>query len=115
MNHTMFRNQKNYICPPINKCISSLNIFAVLIQVGGAVREVTGYTATYRHTFSAEKGGEEGDCLHIRKGFYHVIKGFSNCVVADAVINFFMGRTDKLQQVGFNPRLARQAHLGEYL
>ncbi|XP_071332295.1 beta-1,4 N-acetylgalactosaminyltransferase 1a [Trachinotus anak] len=79
--------------------------------VGGAVREVTGYTATYRHKISVEEGGEEGDCLHIRKGYHHVIEGFPNCVVADAVINFFMGQTDKVQQVGFNPRLARSAHL----
>lgn len=79
--------------------------------VGGAVREVTGYTATYRHTISVEEGGEEGDCLHIRKGYHHVVDGYPNCVVTDAVINFFMGRTDKMQQVGFNPRLARQAHL----
>uniref|UniRef100_A0A7N5ZUV9 Beta-1,4 N-acetylgalactosaminyltransferase n=1 Tax=Anabas testudineus TaxID=64144 RepID=A0A7N5ZUV9_ANATE len=79
--------------------------------VGGAVREVTGYTATYRHTISVEEGGEEGDCIHIRNGYYHVIEGFPNCVVVDAVINFFMGRTEKVQQVGFNPRLARAAHL----
>ncbi|XP_070695867.1 beta-1,4 N-acetylgalactosaminyltransferase 1a [Pempheris klunzingeri] len=79
--------------------------------VGGAVREVTGYTSTYRHTISVEEGGEEGDCLHIRNGYHHVIEGFPKCVVADAVINFFMGRTDKVRQVGFNPRLARQAHL----
>ncbi|XP_072306057.1 beta-1,4 N-acetylgalactosaminyltransferase 1a isoform X2 [Eucyclogobius newberryi] len=79
--------------------------------VGGAVREVTGYTVTFRHTISVEDGGEEGDCLHIRTGHHHVIQGFPNCVVADAVINFFMGRTDKMREVGFNPRLARQAHL----
>ncbi|XP_037629966.1 beta-1,4 N-acetylgalactosaminyltransferase 1a [Sebastes umbrosus] len=79
--------------------------------VGGAVREVTGYTATYRHTISVEEGTEEGDCLHIRNGYHHVIEGFPDCVVADAVINFFMGRTDKVQQAGFNPRLARHGHL----
>ncbi|XP_031602710.2 beta-1,4 N-acetylgalactosaminyltransferase 1a [Oreochromis aureus] len=79
--------------------------------VGGAVREVTGYTATYRHTISVEDGGKEGDCLHIRLGYHHAIKGFPNCVVADAVINFFMAQTVKVQQVGFDPRLARQAHL----
>ncbi|XP_040927513.1 LOW QUALITY PROTEIN: beta-1,4 N-acetylgalactosaminyltransferase 1a [Betta splendens] len=79
--------------------------------VGGAVREVTGYTATYRHIISVEEGGEEGNCLHIRKGYHHLVEGFPNCVVADAVINFFMGRTEKVQQVGFNPRLARAAHL----
>lgn len=77
------------------------------------MREVTGYTATYRHTISVEEGGEEGDCLHMRNGYHHIIEGFPNCVVADAVINFFMGRTDKVQQVGFNPRLSRRGHLGE--
>ncbi|XP_017343502.1 beta-1,4 N-acetylgalactosaminyltransferase 1 isoform X1 [Ictalurus punctatus] len=79
--------------------------------VGGAVREVTGYTATYRNIISSEKGGEDGDCLHIRRGFYHALEGFPNCVVTDAVINFFMARTDKVRQVGFDPRLARVAHL----
>ncbi|MCI4387243.1 hypothetical protein PGIGA_G00071900 [Pangasianodon gigas] len=79
--------------------------------VGGAVREVTGYTATYRNIISSEKGGEDGDCLHIRRGFYHALEGFPNCVVTDAVVNFFMARTDKVQQVGFDPLLARVAHL----
>lgn len=77
------------------------------------MREVTGYTATYRHTISVEDGGKEGDCLHMRNGYHHVIEGFPNCVVADAVINFFMGRTEKIQEVGFNPSLARRAHLGK--
>ncbi|XP_015233467.1 PREDICTED: beta-1,4 N-acetylgalactosaminyltransferase 1-like isoform X2 [Cyprinodon variegatus] len=79
--------------------------------VGGAVREVTGYTATYRHKISVEEGGEDGNCLHIRNGYHHVIKGYPNCVVADAVINFFMAQTDKIRQVGFDPRLSRSAHL----
>lgn len=79
--------------------------------VGGAVREATGYTATYRQTISIEPGEEEGDCLHMRRGFHHVIEGFPNCVVTDGVINFFLARTDKVQQVGFDPRLARVAHL----
>nr|XP_057940410.1 beta-1,4 N-acetylgalactosaminyltransferase 1-like isoform X2 [Doryrhamphus excisus] len=79
--------------------------------VGGAVQEVTGWTATFRHTISVEEGGEDGDCVHIRRGYHHDIEGFANCVVTDAVINFFMGRTDKVQQVGFNPQLARRGHL----
>ncbi|XP_054639780.1 beta-1,4 N-acetylgalactosaminyltransferase 1 isoform X2 [Dunckerocampus dactyliophorus] len=79
--------------------------------VGGAVREVTGYTSTYRHTISIESGEEDGDCLHVRRGFHHVIQGFPNCVVTDGVINFFLARTDKIQQVGFDPRLNRVAHL----
>lgn len=78
------------------------------------MREATGYTATYRQTISIEPGEEDGDCLHMRRGFHHVIEGFPNCVVTDGVINFFLARTDKVQQVGFDPRLARVAHLGEY-
>ncbi|XP_059426809.1 beta-1,4 N-acetylgalactosaminyltransferase 1 [Carassius carassius] len=80
--------------------------------VGGAVREVTGYTATYRQTISIETGEEDGDCLHMRRqGFHHIIQAFPHCVVTDGVINFFLARTDKVQQVGFDPRLARVAHL----
>ncbi|CAL8255675.1 beta-1,4 N-acetylgalactosaminyltransferase 1a [Gadus morhua] len=79
--------------------------------VGGAVTEVTGYSATYQHTFSVDEGGSEGDCLHIRQGHYHSIQGFPSCVVADAVINFFMARTDKILRVGFNPQLSRRGHL----
>ncbi|KAM4570406.1 beta-1,4 N-acetylgalactosaminyltransferase 1a [Fundulus diaphanus] len=79
--------------------------------VGGAVREVTGYTATYRHTISVEEGGKDGNCLHMRNGYHHVIEGYPNCVVADAVINFFMARTDKVREVGFDPRLSRHGHL----
>ncbi|KAM7402012.1 hypothetical protein PAMP_017287 [Pampus punctatissimus] len=62
-------------------------------------------------TISIEPGEEDGDCLHMRRGFHHVIQGFPNCVVTDGVINFFLARTDKVQQVGFDPRLARVAHL----
>ncbi|XP_051518190.1 beta-1,4 N-acetylgalactosaminyltransferase 1-like isoform X2 [Myxocyprinus asiaticus] len=83
--------------------------------VGGAVREVTGYSATYRHTISTDAGDEEGDCLHIRTGYHHVIEGFPNCVVADGVINFFMARTEKIRQVGFDPRLARVGHLAFFI
>ncbi|CAL8319931.1 unnamed protein product [Merluccius merluccius] len=79
-----------------------------LDMVGGAVREVTGYSATYRHTISVDKGDAEGDCLHVRQGYYHSIEGFPDCVVADAVINFFMARTDKMLRVGFDPRFARR-------
>ncbi|XP_072423470.1 beta-1,4 N-acetylgalactosaminyltransferase 1-like isoform X2 [Chiloscyllium punctatum] len=78
--------------------------------VGGAVREKTGFSTTFRHQISVEQGGEEGDCLHTRMGHYHVLQGFPNCVVTDGVVNFFLARTDKVQRVGFDPRLTRVAH-----
>ncbi|XP_051865499.1 beta-1,4 N-acetylgalactosaminyltransferase 1-like isoform X2 [Pristis pectinata] len=82
-----------------------------LDMVGGSVREVTKYSATFQHKLSVEQGGREGDCLKIHKGYYHKVEGFPNCVVTDAIINFFMARTEKVQQVGFDPHITRQGHL----
>ncbi|XP_023700256.1 beta-1,4 N-acetylgalactosaminyltransferase 1-like [Paramormyrops kingsleyae] len=79
--------------------------------VGGAVLEFGKYKNTFKHTFSWERGDEDGDCLHVRQGSYHVVPGFPKCVVTDSVVNFFLARTDKVQQVGFDPQLARIAHL----
>ncbi|XP_067385902.1 beta-1,4 N-acetylgalactosaminyltransferase 1 isoform X2 [Emydura macquarii macquarii] len=79
--------------------------------VGGAVREITGFTTTYRQKISVQAGGEEGDCLQTRQGYHHLIEGFPGCVVTDGVVNFFLARTDKVLQVGFDPRLSRVAHL----
>ncbi|CAM5168902.1 unnamed protein product [Eretmochelys imbricata] len=79
--------------------------------VGGAVREITGFTTTYRQKISVQAGGEEGDCLQIRQGYYHLLEGFPGCVVTDGVVNFFLARTAKVLQVGFDPRLSRVAHL----
>uniref|UniRef100_A0A4W3IPH7 Beta-1,4 N-acetylgalactosaminyltransferase 1-like n=2 Tax=Callorhinchus milii TaxID=7868 RepID=A0A4W3IPH7_CALMI len=78
--------------------------------VGGAVREKTGMTTTFRHQISVEPGGEEGDCLHTWPGYYHTLEGFPHCVVTDGVVNFFLARTDQVQRVGFDPRLTRVAH-----
>ncbi|KAM5181993.1 beta-1,4 N-acetylgalactosaminyltransferase 1 [Mantella aurantiaca] len=79
--------------------------------VGGAVREITGYSTTYRQKINIQPGGKEGDCLRTNQGYHHVIEGFPNCVVADGVVNFFLGRTEKMLKVGFDPRLSRVAHL----
>lgn len=79
--------------------------------VGGAVREITGYSATYRQKISVVPGDKDGDCLNTHQGYHHVIEGFPNCVVSDGVINFFLARTDKVLKVGFDPRLSRVAHL----
>ncbi|XP_025912716.1 beta-1,4 N-acetylgalactosaminyltransferase 1 [Apteryx mantelli] len=79
--------------------------------VGGAVREITGYTTTYRQRLSVRAGGAGGDCLRTRPGFHHRLAGFPGCVVTDGVVNFFLARTDKVRQVGFDPRLRRVAHL----
>lgn len=84
-------------------------------QVGGAVREISGFATTYRQLLSVEPGAPgRGNCLRQRRGFHHELVGFPGCVVTDGVVNFFLARTDKVREVGFDPRLSRVAHLGEW-
>ncbi|XP_058529040.1 beta-1,4 N-acetylgalactosaminyltransferase 1 isoform X2 [Ochotona princeps] len=83
--------------------------------VGGAVREISGFATTYRQLLSVEPGSPGlGNCLRQRRGFHHELVGFPGCVVTDGVVNFFLARTDKVREVGFDPRLSRVAHLGEW-
>ncbi|XP_051818723.1 beta-1,4 N-acetylgalactosaminyltransferase 1 isoform X1 [Antechinus flavipes] len=84
--------------------------------VGGAVREITGFSTTYRQLMSIEPGGPGwGDCLTQRRGFHHELPGFPGCVVTDGVVNFFLARVDKVREIGFDPRLSRVAHLEFFL
>uniref|UniRef100_A0A8C0R6A6 Beta-1,4-N-acetyl-galactosaminyltransferase 1 n=1 Tax=Canis lupus dingo TaxID=286419 RepID=A0A8C0R6A6_CANLU len=84
--------------------------------VGGAVREISGFATTYRQLLSVEPGAPgHGNCLRQRRGFHHELVGFPGCVVTDGVVNFFLARTDKVREVGFDPRLSRVAHLEFFL
>ncbi|XP_062931997.1 beta-1,4 N-acetylgalactosaminyltransferase 1 isoform X2 [Cynocephalus volans] len=85
-------------------------------QVGGAVREISGFATTYRQMLTVEPGAPGlGNCLRQRRGFHHELVGFPGCVVTDGVVNFFLARTDKVREVGFDPRLSRVAHLEFFL
>ncbi|XP_004455441.1 beta-1,4 N-acetylgalactosaminyltransferase 2 isoform X2 [Dasypus novemcinctus] len=53
---------------------------------------------------------ENGDCLHKRSGSFQPLDGFPSCVVTSGVVNFFLAHTERLQRVGFDPRLQRVAH-----
>ncbi|XP_075811039.1 beta-1,4 N-acetylgalactosaminyltransferase 1 isoform X2 [Microtus pennsylvanicus] len=84
--------------------------------VGGAVREISGFSTTYRQLLTVEPGPPGlGDCLRHKRGFHHELLGFPNCVVTDGVVNFFLARTDKVREVGFDPRFNRVAHLEFFL
>ncbi|XP_008575640.1 PREDICTED: beta-1,4 N-acetylgalactosaminyltransferase 1 isoform X2 [Galeopterus variegatus] len=84
--------------------------------VGGAVREISGFATTYRQMLTVEPGAPGlGNCLRQRRGFHHELVGFPGCVVTDGVVNFFLARTDKVREVGFDPRLSRVAHLEFFL
>lgn len=84
--------------------------------VGGAVREITGFATTYRQLLRVDPGAPgRGNCFRQRRGFHHELLGFPGCVVTDGVVNFFLARTDKVREVGFDPRLSRVAHLEFFL
>ncbi|KAM9208863.1 beta-1,4 N-acetylgalactosaminyltransferase 2 [Dugong dugon] len=53
---------------------------------------------------------KNGDCIHRRPGSFRPMDGFPNCVVTSGVVNFFLAHTERLQRVGFDPRLQRVAH-----
>lgn len=79
------------------------------------MREISGFVTTYRQLLSVEPGASgRGNCLRQKRGFHHELIGFPGCVVTDGVVNFFLARTDKVREVGFDPRLNRVAHLGEW-
>ncbi|KAL0992415.1 hypothetical protein UPYG_G00093020 [Umbra pygmaea] len=60
-----------------------------------------------------EGDGEEGGCLSRQHGVkFHSVPGFSSCYFTSGVVNFFLGRTDSVRSVGFDPRLKRVAHSG---
>ncbi|XP_063063563.1 beta-1,4 N-acetylgalactosaminyltransferase 2-like [Engraulis encrasicolus] len=55
--------------------------------------------------------GKEGGCLSRQLSKHHgQLPGFKNCVLVDAVVNFFLARTDAVRRVGFDPHLKRTAH-----
>ncbi|CAH1264039.1 B4GALNT2 [Branchiostoma lanceolatum] len=56
------------------------------------------------------EGDEEGDCLVQTIGTYGTLKNFPECHRVDRVTNFFLGRTDKVREVGFDPAYSRFAH-----
>ena len=55
---------------------------------------------------------QNGDCLHRRPGSFRPLDDFPNCMVTSGVVNFFLAHTERLQRVGFDPRLQRVAHSG---
>uniref|UniRef100_A0A8D0XSG0 Glycosyltransferase 2-like domain-containing protein n=1 Tax=Sus scrofa TaxID=9823 RepID=A0A8D0XSG0_PIG len=72
--------------------------------VGGSVIE-----NTFQFKLLLEQG-KNGDCLHRQSGFFRPVDGFPGCVVTSGVVNFFLAHTERLQRIGFDPRLQRVAH-----
>uniref|UniRef100_A0A8C1TW20 Beta-1,4-N-acetyl-galactosaminyl transferase 2, tandem duplicate 2 n=1 Tax=Cyprinus carpio TaxID=7962 RepID=A0A8C1TW20_CYPCA len=55
-------------------------------------------------------------CLtRVKKGFHQPLPNFDDCILVDGVVYYFLGRTDAVRRVGFDPYLKRVGHSGKYL
>ncbi|XP_067292493.1 beta-1,4 N-acetylgalactosaminyltransferase 1 isoform X2 [Pseudorasbora parva] len=59
-----------------------------------------------------EGSSEEGGCITRVYKTHAPLPGFDGCFFADGVVNYFLGRTDAVRRVGFDPFLKRVAHTG---
>ncbi|XP_078616295.1 beta-1,4 N-acetylgalactosaminyltransferase 1-like isoform X1 [Branchiostoma floridae x Branchiostoma japonicum] len=55
-------------------------------------------------------GDEHGDCLVQGSGHYGRVPGYPHCYLTPKVTNFYMGRTDAVRAVGFDPTYSRYGH-----
>ncbi|KAI8508909.1 hypothetical protein Bbelb_127570 [Branchiostoma belcheri] len=78
--------------------------------VGGRLED-SELTFAQRYDYVPSNTGD-GGCLSRKEGSYKVIPGFSTCTSTDIVLNVFMGETQTVRAVGFepNPVYARAAH-----
>ncbi|XP_065153852.2 beta-1,4 N-acetylgalactosaminyltransferase 2-like [Paramisgurnus dabryanus] len=74
--------------------------------VGG---EVDGNHFSFKLQYD-EGNSEEGGCITRIRGTHTPLPGFNGCFYTDGVVNFFLGRTDAVRKVGFDPFLKRVAH-----
>ncbi|XP_051744743.1 beta-1,4 N-acetylgalactosaminyltransferase 1-like isoform X2 [Ctenopharyngodon idella] len=66
----------------------------------------------YYFSFEYEEGDEvDGGCLRrVKKVFHQPLPYFDDCFLVDGVVNYFLGRTDAVRRVGFDPFLKRVGH-----
>ncbi|XP_035253971.1 beta-1,4 N-acetylgalactosaminyltransferase 2-like [Anguilla anguilla] len=89
----------------IEKFVEIMEAVPELDVLGGSV-------GTNAFTFKVlyEEGDEEGGCLSKIPGNYQPVPGIPNCFYTSGVVNFFLGRTDAVRRVGFDPLLKRVGH-----
>ncbi|KAI7795865.1 hypothetical protein IRJ41_008434 [Triplophysa rosa] len=57
-----------------------------------------------------EGNSDEGGCIRRVRATHGPVPGLDRCFFVDGVVNYFMGRTDAVRRVGFDPFLKRVAH-----
>ncbi|KAI7812264.1 hypothetical protein IRJ41_022544 [Triplophysa rosa] len=74
--------------------------------VGG---EVDGNRFAFKLLYQ-EGNSDEGGCITRVRATHGPVPGLDGCFFVDGVVNYFMGRTDAVRRVGFDPFLKRVAH-----
>nr|XP_055048549.1 beta-1,4 N-acetylgalactosaminyltransferase 2-like isoform X1 [Misgurnus anguillicaudatus] len=90
----------------IERFVEVMEAVPELDVVGGQVgRNQFAFKLNYE-----EGNSEEGGCISRVRGFYAPLSGFKGCFFVDGVVNFFLGRTDAVRKVGFDPFLRKVGH-----
>ncbi|XP_065133599.1 beta-1,4 N-acetylgalactosaminyltransferase 2-like isoform X2 [Paramisgurnus dabryanus] len=90
----------------IERFVEVMEAVPELDVVGGQVeRNPFAFTLNYE-----EGNSEEGGCISRFRGSYAPLPGFKGCFFVDGVVNYFLGRTDAVRKVGFDPFLKRVGH-----
>ncbi|KAA0724658.1 Beta-1,4 N-acetylgalactosaminyltransferase 2 [Triplophysa tibetana] len=74
--------------------------------VGG---EVDGNRFAFKLLYQ-EGNSDEGGCITRVRATHGPVPGLDKCFFVDGLVNYFMGRTDAVRRVGFDPFLKRVAH-----
>ncbi len=79
-------------------------------QVGGQLGKIS-----FRLQYE-EGSSEEGGCItRFLTSTHAPLPGFNGCFFTDGVVNYFLGRTDAVRRVGFDPFLKRVGHTGKWI
>ncbi|XP_077869240.1 beta-1,4 N-acetylgalactosaminyltransferase 1-like [Saccoglossus kowalevskii] len=67
---------------------------------------------SYFQIFDISKSENFGSCLVRKRGAHRKLsyKKFPQCYMTDVVLNFFMGKTQSVRKIGFDPEFQRVAH-----
>ncbi|XDV53392.1 hypothetical protein PO909_021903 [Leuciscus waleckii] len=89
---------------------SFVNIMEAVPELDVVGGEVEGNQFFFKLEYE-EGSSEEGGCItRVSSRTYAPLPGFDGCFFVDGVVNFFLGRTDAVRRVGFDPFLKRVAH-----
>ncbi|KAG1928969.1 beta-1,4 N-acetylgalactosaminyltransferase [Pimephales promelas] len=93
----------------IESFVSIMEAVPELDVVGG---EVQGNQFLFKLEYE-EGSSDEGGCISRVSRTHAPLPGFDGCFFVDVVVNYFLGRTDAVRRVGFDPFYKRVAH-GEF-